>query len=307
MRQEIYATTIMKPLITVIIPTYNHAHFLRDALRSVCAQTYANWEAIVVNNYSHDDTIEVVNSFGDSRIHLENFRNYGIIAASRNRGIKLATGQYVAFLDSDDVWYPAKLARCIARLEEGFDLVCHGLRWESGGRGRDVFFGPARRATFDSLLYNGNCIATSATVVLRDVLESVGGFSEDSRLVTAEDYHLWIKLSRAGARIEFLHEILGEYRLHAGNESGAVLRQMEAVRSVVRSFLDELPSSSCWARMRARRRYGIVYYIAARGMQDKGEFTAAWPMFLRSLRCWPFYAKTYVAIGLNAIGRGPHS
>lgn len=297
----------MTPLVTVVIPTYNHAHFLRDALRSVCAQTFADWEAVVVNNYSQDDTIAVVKSFPDPRIRLENFRNNGVIAASRNRGISLARGRYVAFLDSDDVWYPAKLARCIARLEEGFDLVCHGLRLVRGKMGRDVFFGPARRTTFDSLLYNGNCIATSATVVLRDALESVGGFSEDSRIVTAEDYHLWLKFSQAGARIGFLHEILGEYRFHSSNESGAVLRSVAAAHRVISGFLDELPSSNCWARMRARRRFGIVYYTAARGMQDNGQFTAAWPWFLRALKCWPFYARTYVAIVQNAIGRRPHS
>src|SRR3989304_1426515 len=75
------------PLVSVIIPTYNHAHFLREALESVCAQTHANWEAVVINNYSEDNTVEVVESFKDPRIRLENFRNNGVIAAFRNRGI----------------------------------------------------------------------------------------------------------------------------------------------------------------------------------------------------------------------------
>lgn len=295
------------PIVTVVIPTYNHAHFLGSALRSLRAQTFANWEAVVVNNYSQDDTVSVVESFRDPRIRLENFQNGGIIAASRNRGIKLARGRYVAFLDSDDVWYPEKLAHCIVRLEEGYDLVCHGLRWVRENGARDVFYGPAKRASFDSLLYNGNCIATSATMVLRDALKSVAGFSEDSKIVTAEDYHLWMKLARVGARMGFLHEILGEYRFHADNQSGAVLRHMAAVRCVVTSFFDEVPQSSLWGRMRNRRRLGIVYYSAARGLQDNKQFGAAWPWFLRALKCWPFFARTHGALILNVIRRGPHS
>ena len=116
------------PVVTVVIPTYNHAHFLRDALNSLRAQTYTDWEAVVVNNFSEDDTVEVVNSFADSRIRLENFRNNGVIAASRNRGIALARGSYLAFLDSDDTWYPEKLARCMECFDNGIGLVCHGLQ-----------------------------------------------------------------------------------------------------------------------------------------------------------------------------------
>src|SRR3989304_1110083 len=115
------------PLVTVVIPTYNHAHFLREALQSVRAQSFSEWEAVVVNNYSEDDTIAVVESFADPRIRLENFRNNGIIAASRNRGIALARGKYLAFLDSDDLWLPEKLACFISHLDGGFDVFCHRL------------------------------------------------------------------------------------------------------------------------------------------------------------------------------------
>ena len=67
------------PLVSIIIPTYNHAQFLHEALQSVCNQTFVDWEVLVINNYSEDDTIEIVKAFDDSRIHLENFRNNGVI------------------------------------------------------------------------------------------------------------------------------------------------------------------------------------------------------------------------------------
>jgi len=294
------------PLVTVVIPTYNHAHFLREALQSLCAQTFTDWEAVVVNNYSEDDTIAVIESFADPRIRLENFRNNGVIAASRNRGIALARGCYVAFLDSDDTWYPDKLIRCIPYLDKGADLVCHGLRC-IGERKGVIYCGPQQRATYDALLYEGNCITPSASVVRKDLVESVGSFSEDPAIVTAEDYHLWIKLAKAGASMRFIKEILGEYRIHAGNQSSAVLRHLDSVLCVVKEFLPVDSSSGLKLRIRLRRPFAIAYYGAARGMQKNGQFAKAWPLFVRALVYWPFYPKIYAAIALNVIGRGPHS
>src|SRR3990167_9298210 len=112
-------------LISVVIPTYNHAKYLHIALESVIKQSFSNWEVIVVNNYSEDNTIDVVEAFQDQRIHLVNFRNHGVIGASRNEGLRHAHGEFVAFLDSDDIWYPEKLSHCLAVLHEGYDLVCH--------------------------------------------------------------------------------------------------------------------------------------------------------------------------------------
>lgn len=287
----------MAPLVTVVIPTYNHAHFLYAALQSVCGQTFHDWEAVVVNNYSADDTIAVVEAFGDTRIRLENFHNNGIIAAGRNRGIAMARGEYLAFLDSDDIWFPEKLAICIPQLEAGYDLVCHGLRWFGNGGEKDKFFGPARRATFNEMLYKGNCIGTSATLVRKNLVQSVGGFSEDEEIVTAEDYHLWMKLAHAGARMGFIKQVLGRYRLHSGN-AGTVMRQTEAVRRVFNEFYDAQPHGLI-DRIRRRFRYGTLYYAEGRGMQSNGQFPNAWSYLLRSLAHHPFYLKTYVALIIN--------
>lgn len=292
------------PAITVVIPTYNHAHFLREALCSLCAQTYTDWEAIVINNFSEDDTVEVVESFADSRIILENFRNNGIIAASRNRGIALARGRYVAFLDSDDTWYPEKLARCMGHFNNDIGLVCHGLRW-IGSQERDMFCGPEQRATFDALLDEGNCITPSATVVLKELLESVGGFSEDPAVVTAEDYHLWIKLAQAGNKMHFIREILGQYRIHSGNQSGSVRRQLSADLRVCDEFFPIEESRSLQMRVRVRRRYCRAYYGAGRAMQRNGKFDQSWSFLLRGIVYWPLFVKSYVAIifGLAGVAR----
>lgn len=287
----------------MVIPTYNHAEFLRQALASLLSQSFTDWEAVVVNNYSEDHTIEVVEGFSDRRIRLENFRNNGVIAASRNRGIALGRGSYIAFLDSDDLWYPAKLEHCLAKLDQGFDLVCHGERWLGESCDREVFYGPEARASFQSLLFDGNCISTSAVVVRRQHIEAVFGFDENTEAITAEDYDLWLRLARIGARIGFLEEILGEYRIHSGNQSKAVLRNMGAVTFVVRKHLAAIDLSTFAHRLRSRRREAIIYYSGARGLQDNGQHWEAWPYFFRALTTWPFLAKFYVAPLLNALHR----
>ena len=289
------------PVVSVIIPTYNHAHFLRDALASLRAQTYLDWEAVVVNNFSDDDTVAVVESFADSRMVLENFRNNGIISASRNRGIALARGRYVAFLDSDDTWYPEKLAKCMAHFDNGVGLVCHGLRW-IGEQERDMFCGPEKRATFDALLNNGNCITPSATIVFKDLLESVGCFSEDPAIVTAEDYHLWIKIAQVSNKMYFIKEILGQYRIHSGNQSGSVMRQLNADLRVFNEFLPKENLHTLERDLRVRRRYCIAYYGAGRAMQRNGKFDQSWTLLFRGIAYWPFFMKSYIAIILGLVG-----
>lgn len=292
------------PCLSIVIPTFNHAHFLRTALDSIRAQTFRDWEAIVVNNFSEDDTIAVVESYDDPRIRLVNFANHGIIAAARNHGLLLTQAPYVAFLDSDDFWYPEKLQRCIDKLAQGYDLVCHAEVWVGPGeRRRTVHYGPEARATYESLLLDGNCISTSAVVVRREWLERAGGFSLQPEFVTAEDYELWLKLAREGARIGFVNEVLGEYLIHEGNQSRVALRNMQAVMAVFKHHREALAGRA--AALRLRRREAVVLYGGARGLQDSGQHQQAWPLFFKALLRYPFVPRFYAAMLLNAIRRRP--
>lgn len=225
---------IGQPLVTVVIPTYNHAEFLKRALDSVVAQTYKDWEAIVVNNFSTDNTIVIVESFNDERIRLINFRNNGIIAASRNRGIEAARGKYVAFLDSDDIWYPEKLQVCLDQAETGAQLICHGELWvNTDNSRREVMYGPAKRAKYQSLLFRGNCISTSATFITTQLLRSVSGFDESDQIVTAEDYDLWLRLAETKPKTVFVPQILGEFHRLKNSASSAVLRNLASETTVL--------------------------------------------------------------------------
>jgi len=179
----------MLPLVSVVIPTYNHAGFLRRALQSVIDQTYSRWEAIVIDNHSEDETDEVVRSFADARIRMIKIRNHGVIAASRNRGIAEAAGEWVAFLDSDDCWYPRKLEVVIAAAG-ACDVLCNDevmVDVNTGAR-RVLHYGPDDADLYQAMIVDGNRLSTSATVARREFLaERDLRFPESPEFVTVED------------------------------------------------------------------------------------------------------------------------
>jgi glycosyltransferase involved in cell wall biosynthesis len=264
-------------------------------------QTRGDWEAVVVNNYSDDDTVAVVGAFQDPRIRLENFRNNGVIGASRNRGIQLARGDFIAFLDSDDIWLPHKLDLCMARFTPEIGLVGHDLERFGLASGR-LRSGPAARATFRQLLLRGSCITPSAAIVRTDVLRQVGGFTEAPEMVTAEDYHLWLKLAAAGTSMAFIPEVLTRYRVHTGSQSASAQRHMNAVLQVVEQQAENSAVTVKPDKLAMRRRRSMIAYGAGRSMQSSGGFREAWRFFGRAVGLWPFEPRIYAALAINGIG-----
>lgn len=219
----------MTPLVSIIIPTYNHARFLGKAVQSVVEQSYSNWEALVIDNHSDDNTLEVVAGFSDPRIRLLRIHNGGIIAASRNLGLREAKGEWIAFLDSDDIWYSGKLSSVMTTAGGMPDCEVFStdelMKDADTGKTTVLRYGPFRKNFYRSLLVDGNCLSTSATVVNAGFLsdhEIV--FRESPEHVTVEDYGFWLDLARHGARFTFIHEIHGEYLIHGENSSMQLAR-----------------------------------------------------------------------------------
>jgi glycosyltransferase involved in cell wall biosynthesis len=232
----------MSPVFSVVIPTYNHGHLIGRCLSSVLAQSFTDWEAIVINNYSEDNTVEVVESFRDERIHLVNFRNNGIIAASRNEGIARARGEFVAFLDSDDWWYPRKLETIQGHAAKA-DVIYHDLDVYSV-RGRKRFARNWRRQlarpVFVDLMVNWNTLPNSGVVVRRTTLDEVGRLTEDRMLNTFEDVELWLKISRITERFVYVRERLGAYWLGESNLSAFNERHIQCVQYIFDKYLNML-------------------------------------------------------------------
>ena len=99
----------MKPFFSIILPTYNQSDFLKKSINSILSQTFQNWELLIIDNNSTDNTDNVIQSFQDNRIKVYKINNQNILAKSRNLGIKKSTSSWLCFIDSDDIWYPKKL------------------------------------------------------------------------------------------------------------------------------------------------------------------------------------------------------
>ena len=215
-------------MFSIIIPTYNQDYLLKKCLESVIKQTFEHWEVIIVNNYSNDDTIKVYQSFNDKRIKLRNFRNNGIISCSRNFGLTLAQYPYIAFLDSDDIWFPKKLEKSYSYLVDGNDIVCHDeiWVWEDGTK-KLVNYGPEKLALYKNLLFKGNVLSTSAICCKKDLLLELNGFDESLLMAGNEDYDLWMRISKIEKyKFKFIPEPLGYYRIHSKNNSKRLLKQL---------------------------------------------------------------------------------
>lgn len=212
-----------KPLFSVVIPTYNHAHLIIKCLDSLISQTYSDWEAIVVNNFSQDNTIEVIESYNDPRIRLINNANDGIIAVSRNRGIAEAKGEWICFLDSDDWWTPNKLEACLPYLEN-YDMLYHDMRVSPVPRhifkkrvlkGKDLPI----KGTYETLLMGPNPIINSSVVIRRNEVDRIGAITEDRGLIAVEDYDYWLRAAHASLRFKYIPQVLGYYWIAGGNIS----------------------------------------------------------------------------------------
>lgn len=211
----------MKPVVSVVIPSYNYASFLGRSLKSLIEQTYSNWEAIIIDNYSEDNTDEIVNAFVDPRIRILKIRNNGVIAASRNLGIRESKGDWIAFLDADDFWYPKKLEVCMKMIsDDATDVVGHDemmVNIQTGFK-RVLRHGPFQRDFYKTLLIEGNRLSPSATMVNKLFIEKNKiFFSESKAHITVEDYDFWMRIASCDAKFKFIRSILGEYTIHGNN------------------------------------------------------------------------------------------
>jgi len=200
------------PVVSVIIPTYNRAAMLREAIESVRAQAVKNVEIIVVDSHSTDETAEVLRRAGADVMHLRQER-LGV-AAARNLGIQHASAAYIAFLDSDDRWLPGKLERQLAYLRDHPEVgLVYARMWSYHvDRPTERRLDPYVIArTFEELLNGPNAVTTSTVLLRRECLDAVGLFNPALR--AAEDHELWLRIAKKFP-IACLDDVMGEYRRH---------------------------------------------------------------------------------------------
>jgi GT2 family glycosyltransferase len=223
------------PKVSIIIPCYNGEPFISETLESVQMQTFRDWEAIVVNDGSTDNSAKVIGEFcaNDSRINIIEQKNQGL-AGARNAGLALSKGEFVNFLDADDLLMPNMLNQMVEKLKKNklagavncgwifTDPEVKDLSW--------VNFGRHEGHLFDKLAHS-NPFPCHAILLRREILEKVGDF--DCSLKHCHDWDLWLRVARAGVSFSCFREPLVIYRMTPGSLSRNPITFYEAEREII--------------------------------------------------------------------------
>jgi len=204
------------PLISIIIPTYNVSDLLKLTIKSVLNQSYKNYEIIIIDDGSEDDTEEVVRNFNNEKISYFKLGHTGMPAKVRNKGIEEAKGEYIAFLDSDDLWCPDKLDVQLKVLKENEELLGVASRAKLLP---DRLMYHLRRINYGIIsfeqLLRKNIIYTSSVIIKKEVIEKVGKFDESHYLRSGQDISYWLDILKFQDKsILILKEPLIIYRVH---------------------------------------------------------------------------------------------
>ncbi len=228
----------------MIIPTYNSASFVGDAVQSVLDQTFTDLEVLVIDDGSTDDTEKTLEQYAPSVRYIR--QKNGGVAVARNRGIEESRGRLVAFLDADDTWYPHKLERQVAALQASSDFrACYSAFTVVDSRLSPLGIHRSERTgrALEDLLTRGNVIGSICTVVCeRSLFSEFGGF--DPLLSQCADWEMWIRLA-VHTDFLYLEEPLVTYRQHNGNMSrSAPLLEHDSILVLEKGYaLPNLPQS----------------------------------------------------------------
>lgn len=247
--------------VSVIITTYNAAKYIEETINSVLEQTYQNFEIIIVDDSSTDDTLKVIENIKDSRIYIYKIEHSGRPAIPRNFGIKKAKGNFTAFLDGDDIWTKNKLEEQIKYFKKFTDAIF--IYSASVTFGKVNFFSPHYEVlpllfnaakSKEELINSGNTISCSSVIAKTNLLREINGFDEDKELKAIEDYDLWLRLSDMG-NFYFIPKILVKYRVHESQTSGSWERKQEKLYYLAQKRKLNLPN------YKFRRNKGLPFLL----------------------------------------------
>jgi glycosyltransferase involved in cell wall biosynthesis len=257
----------MKPLVSVIIPNYNYAKYLREAVDSVLSQTYQHIEIIVVDDGSKDKSREIIESYGE-KIKSILQKNQGVSAA-RNNGVAESKGEYIAFLDADDAWLPAKIEMememFVADPEIGMVHVSIVEMGDAGNRLLERMDGMAGWISEEFLRFERPVVlgGGSGILVRRNAFDEVGGF--DTRLSTSADWDFFYQVS-SRFKVAFVPEILLKYRIHGSNMHGNIkVMEHDMMLGYEKAFANG-------AKANRRQCYGNLHKVLAGSYFRSGQY-----------------------------------
>ncbi len=197
-------------LVSIIVPTFNSEKYLKNCIESILSQSYKNFEVIFVDNSSKDKTVQIVKDYikQNKNFVLKIVNNEFNIANSRNIGIQNAKGDLIAFLDSDDYWYPKKLEKCLKFFQE-YDFIYHDVDLIENYSGKKIkSYKRYQISKMYELLFRNNPIATSSVIIRKKILDK-NKFSEEKKFRTIEDFELWLRIINNKIKFKFIQSKLG--------------------------------------------------------------------------------------------------
>lgn len=240
--------SINTTLVSIVMPAYNCEKYILEAINSVIAQTYQNWELLVIDDGSTDNTLQIINEMGkkDARIKpLQNEKNMGV-SATRNRGIDLASGDWIAFLDSDDMWDTTKLEKQLKVAEKhSAEFLYTGASYinEEGEAYKGIFEIP-EKVTYKKLR-NQNVISCSSVLVKKKYFKNIKMENDDMH----EDYAVWLRILKLGIAAYGVNEPLLIYRISKNSKSGNKIKTIKMTYKVFR-FIGINPIGSAYFMIR---------------------------------------------------------
>jgi glycosyltransferase involved in cell wall biosynthesis len=290
-------TPRQNPKVSVIIPTYNRAHLVSRAIHSVLNQTYQRFEIIVVDDGSTDKSEEAIRSFKDSRIrHISHIENKGG-AAARNTGIKAAKGHYIAFLDSDDEWFPSKIEKqleVLRKADRKFGAVGTGRIIHYGNTGRTEAKIPTGRFgnIYEKLLKGKSFPGGTPTIMIkRECFERIGLFDES--LESSQEYDLYIRMAKE-YHFDVLREPLVTCNLFESHSISADEdAQVQGAKKLLMKYANDMPRISL-LRGQFNFRIGIA-------LSRKNQITEGRKHLLSAVLSYPYELKYWANFLLSIL------
>ncbi len=265
----------MTPRVSVLIAARDYGHYLADALSSVQRQTFQDWECLLVDDGSRDQTPRIVRPFlADSRFRYIRSDSLGQTRA-KNLALRLSHAPLVAYLDGDDVWLPSKLERQVRLMEAENEVgVCFTRRFLINPEGELLpsHHPPIPRGMIFNEILLDNFVCFSSAMIRRSVLEHVGGF--DPRLQLAIDYDLWLRVARH-YRFDYIDEPLVKYRTGHGNLSTRIVERITTVFSTMRRSLQRRGNDQSTPEPVQREAWGSTCRTMGYVLRDREPLRAA--------------------------------
>lgn len=289
------------PTISVIIPAYNVEKTIKRTIDSVLKQTFSDWEIIIINDGSTDSTVEIISQISSTKLSFISCSNTGLPAATRNRGLELANGEYIAFLDADDLWSPDKLElqlkAMLANPQAGL-----AYSWTDLIDEKDQFIDRGNYISGNGNVYNLLLLVNfiengSNPLIRRQALDKVGYFDE-SVIKGTEDWDLWLRLAKD---YEFVcvnsPQVL--YRISSNSLSSNLARQEEGCLKVINNGFDRFPELP--SILHNKSLANLYIYLSRKAMQGYFQWynlATAIKYFKLAFNLAPFFTMSRIPFKL---------